>query len=153
MNAIQFLKQEHQKAKAEFRKVLNAPPDERGELWETLAPELKLHEQIENACLYEPLARDAQGGDETLARWQREHQQEVEKVEDLMDEIEDLDAEDDEWLDTVKEVHASLEAHIQEEEGTIFPRISRVWDGSRLDQAGRQLEEMKSRKAGAAAQR
>ena len=153
MNAVQFLLKEHQKAKAEFAKVLKAPPDERGDLWEALEPELKLHEQIENACVYEPLSRDAQGSDATLAGWHQEHQREVEEVEDLLSEIEDLDAEDDEWLDRVKEVHSSLEAHIQEEEGTIFPRMSRVWDEARLERAGQELEEMKSRKAGAAAHR
>jgi iron-sulfur cluster repair protein YtfE (RIC family) len=153
MNAVQFLLKEHQKAKAEFAKVLKAPADERGDLWEALEPELKLHEQIENACVYEPLSRDAQGSDATLAGWHQEHQHEVEEVEDLLSEIEDLDAEDDEWLDRVKEVHSSLEAHIQEEEGTIFPRMSRVWDEARLERAGQELEEMKSRKAGAAAHR
>jgi hemerythrin-like domain-containing protein len=153
MNAVQFLLKEHQKAKAEFAKVLKAAPDERGDLWDALEPELKIHEQIENACVYEPLARDAKGSDATLAGWQKQHEREVAKVERLLTEIEELDAEDDDWLDKVKEVHSSLEAHIKEEEGTIFPRISQVWDAARLERAGQELEEMKGRKAGAAAHR
>lgn len=144
MNAIQFLKQEHEKAKAEFAKVLAASPEERGHLWEELTPELELHEQIEDACLYEPLARDAEGADPVLAKWREDHEQEVEKVEDLIGEIDELDAEEEEWLAKVKEVHASLQTHIREEEGSIFPRISKVWDQARLDKAGQELEEMKS---------
>ncbi len=153
MNAVQFLLNEHQKAKAEFAKVLKASPDQRGDLWEALEPELEMHEQIENTCVYEPLSRDARGSDETLARWQQEHLREVQRVESLLTEIDGLDAEDSAWLNKVKEVHRSLETHIEEEETTIFPRISRVWDTARLERAGQELEEMKSRKAGAAAQR
>jgi hypothetical protein len=36
MNAIQFLKQEHQTAKAAFERVLQASAAKRGELWEEL---------------------------------------------------------------------------------------------------------------------
>jgi len=71
-------------------------------------------------------------------------------VEDLISEIESLAPEDEEWLTKVKEVHGSLEKHIQEEEGEIFPRISKVWDDARLKQAGTQMKEMKSKKADAA---
>jgi iron-sulfur cluster repair protein YtfE (RIC family) len=150
MNAIQFLKQEHQKAKAEFSKMLQASPTMRGSLWEELQPELAVHEQIEDACVYEPLSQDAAGTDSTLAQWRQSHQEEVHKVERLMSEIEGLDATSSEWLDKVREVHTSLQTHIQEEEGTIFPRIARVWDAARLDRAGQELVEMKSKKAAAA---
>ena len=43
MDAIEFLKHEHQKAKAAFAKLLEASPDERGALWKELQPELKAH--------------------------------------------------------------------------------------------------------------
>jgi hypothetical protein len=58
MDAIQFLKQEHQKAKAAFENVLKAGPASRGQLWTKLQPELETHEQIEDACLYAPLSRE-----------------------------------------------------------------------------------------------
>src|SRR4029077_3726309 len=50
MDAIQFLKQEHKKAKAGIKKVLKASPEDRGDLWTDLEPELEAHEQIEDAC-------------------------------------------------------------------------------------------------------
>jgi len=143
VNAIQFLKQEHQKAKAAFDKVLQATPQQRGGLWQELAPELKLHEEIEDTCLYEPLARDAASKDKGLAQWRQQHQAEVEKVGGLLEAIRQLRPEDSAWLGKVKEVHGALEHHIQEEEGTIFPKISKVWDESRLERAGTQMAEMK----------
>ena len=150
MNALQFLKQEHQKAKAAFENVLQASPTKRGDLWEELTPELEAHEEIEDACLYEPLSRDAGGKDAKLAEWREKHQSEVDEVEDLIGEIDELDPEDDKWLAKVKKVHESLAGHIQEEEGDIFPRISKVWDEARLAQAGKKMEEMKAEEADAA---
>src|SRR5262245_54435286 len=42
MDGIQFLKQEHEKAKGMFQKIEGAGQQERGQLWKRLAPELKL---------------------------------------------------------------------------------------------------------------
>jgi len=148
VNAIQYLKQEHQKAKAAFDKVLQASPQQRGGLWQELAPELKLHEEIEDTCLYEPLARDAASKDKELAQWRQHHQAEVEKVGGLLETIRGLRPDEAAWLGKVKEVHAALEHHIQEEEGTIFPKISKLWDENRLERAGTQMAEMKSKQMG-----
>jgi iron-sulfur cluster repair protein YtfE (RIC family) len=144
MDAIQFLKQEHETAKAAFRKIQAAPGRERGQLWNELKPELEVHEQIEEACLYGPLAKDATGKDSVLATWEGRHAEEVRKVKGIIKEIDALTSQDERWLALVKDVQASLEAHIREEEGTIFPRISQVWDRRRLDRAGAELEQKKA---------
>jgi Hemerythrin HHE cation binding domain len=146
MDAIQFLKQEHQKAKAAFAKVLKATPESRGELWAELQPELEAHEQMEDACLYAPLSRDAGKMDSKLADWPKIHQNEVDKVDGLIEEVGKLDSEDASWLTKLKAVHATLESHIREEEQDIFPRISKVWDDSKLKQAGTEMKEMKAKK-------
>ena len=146
MNAIEWLKQEHVKAKTEFARVLGAPADEREDLWAQLTPELKVHEQIEEACLYEPVSRDAAGIDPMLAQWRSDHQKEVETVERLIMETEDLDGETAEWLEKVNEIHSNLQAHIAEEEGSIFPRIAQLWDSARLGRVGQELEQMKTEK-------
>lgn len=149
MDAIQFLKREHEKAKTKLADLLAARPEARQALWEELSPELELHEQIEDAALYEPLARDAAGTDATLAEWRERHQGEVERAEGLIDEIDDLDAEQDDWLKKVEDLETTLRTHIQQEEEAIFPRIGRIWDSARLERAGTELEALKSRKAAA----
>jgi len=146
MNAIQFLKQEHKKAKAGLKKVLKATPETRGERWAELQPELEAHEQIEDACLYEPLARAAGKADAKLAEWRKKHQKEVDRVEGLIKDMETLDPDEGAWLTKVKAVGASLESHIREEEQDIFPRISKVWDEKRLKQAGTDMNDMKAKK-------
>jgi iron-sulfur cluster repair protein YtfE (RIC family) len=149
MDAIEFLKKEHQNAKAEFGKVEQAAPAERGKAWKALKPELELHEQIEEACLYGPLAQD--GEKSSWAEWRKHHQEEVHKIEATIKEIEALDAKDDTWLAKVKEVKSSLEHHIREEEDDVFPKVSREWDRTRLERAGAQMEEMHASKARRAA--
>jgi iron-sulfur cluster repair protein YtfE (RIC family) len=136
MDAIQFLKQEHQKAKAAFEHLLKAAPEARGKLWTKLQPELEVHEKIEDGEVYEPLARDAGKTDSMLAEWRKKHQTEVDKVEGLIKEMGKLDPEEASWLTKLKAVHASLESHIREEEQDVFPRISKVWDERKLEHAG-----------------
>lgn len=145
MDAIQFLKQEHEKAKAAFGKVLQAPSDKRGALWAELKPELEAHEQIEDACLYEPLSHDVGPKDSTLAAWQQQHQAEVHKIERLIKSMDGLLADDARWLSIVRDIHSALANHIREEEDAIFPRIRKVWGEPRLKQAGTEMEEMKSK--------
>ena len=130
MDAIQFLKQEHRKAKGALRKILKASPETRGDLWSELAPELRAHEQIEDACVYGPLAQGEAKGDATLAAWRGKHRKEVERVEALLKQIDGLDPEAAGWLAKVEAVGESLEKHIREEEEEIFPRLGSAWDNA-----------------------
>jgi iron-sulfur cluster repair protein YtfE (RIC family) len=143
MDAIQFLKQEHEKAKAAFGKVLKSAPETRGQLWTKLQPELEAHEQIEDTCLYEPLSHGTT--DSKLTDWRKTHQNEVVKVEGLIKAMRKLEPDATAWLTKLKAVHASLEDHIRQEEQDIFPRISKVWDEAKLKQAGTDLKEMKAK--------
>ncbi|HXJ77073.1 MAG TPA: hemerythrin domain-containing protein [Candidatus Methylomirabilis sp.] len=145
VDAIQFLKEEHQKAKAAFSKLLAAAPDRRGALWDALHPELQHHEEIEDTCLYGPLA-DERPLDPTLSEWVSDrHEEEVGDVESLIEKTEHLDPHGEHWLSIIRQIHTSLENHIRQEEGEIFPRITKVWDGARLTKAA---EEMTGLKAG-----
>jgi iron-sulfur cluster repair protein YtfE (RIC family) len=145
MNAIDFLKAEHRNAKAAFGKLLRAPAQDRDELWEALKPELELHEQIEESCLYIPLAQDAGSKNSELATWVERHREEVDEAEAVIQETDELNPEEPRWMSRIKKIHSSLENHIREEEEEIFPRISGVWDDRRLAQAGREMSEMKEK--------
>jgi hemerythrin-like domain-containing protein len=142
MEATRFLKQEHETAKGAFKKIEDAAPQQRGQLWKQLEPELKVHEQIEEAHFYGPLSQDAR--DPELRDWNRRHHQEVEQAEAMIKAIGRLDPPDDAWLAKVKELKQALEHHIQEEEQQIFPKAREAWDQSRLEQAGRELEKGKA---------
>ena len=85
MDAIQFLKQEHQKARTAFEKLPEAPPSERGAVWTELGPELRQHEKIEEQC---------GASDPALSEWVSDrHQDEVHEVDGLVNEMESLEPE------------------------------------------------------------
>jgi hemerythrin-like domain-containing protein len=146
MDAIQFLEQEHEKAKTAFGKLLEAQPAERGGLWKALQPELKAHEELEEACLYGPIEGDGVA-DAKLSGWvSGRHEGEVREVEGLIEQTERLDPKEARWLATVRQIHDALQRHIREEEGEIFPRIARAWTPDRLEKAGAEMRDMKAGK-------
>lgn len=151
MNAIQFLKNEHEKAKRAFEDIQAASSDQRAQLWAKLEPELKMHEEIEEVALYGPVAQEVGSKDQTLKEWQEHHRGEVVEAEALIEEIDGLDPTADEWIDRVEELQETLEHHIEEEEGNIWPKIEQAWDRSKLEHAGQQMETLKRQKTSRAA--
>ena len=128
MDVIDFLKSEHQIAKAAFAEILEAAPAKRGSLWAALEPELKAHEEFEEANLYGPLEKDGVA-DPVLSEWVSDrHGEEVDEVEALIEETRRLDPMEERWLATMQKIHTALEDHIRQEEGSIFPRITQAWD-------------------------
>jgi hemerythrin-like domain-containing protein len=148
MQAIQFLKQEHGKAKAAFQEIEGAPAGQRRGLWMKLHPELALHEKMEEQHLYGPAAREVQV-DASLAEYETAHHREVQEAEGLIKEINRLDPSGDAWLATVKKLRGALEQHIRQEEQEIWPKIERAWGAARLEEAGRQMAAMKREEAAA----
>jgi hypothetical protein len=140
MNAIQFLKQQHEAAKQGFQKIEQARPEERGAVWGRLSPELTLHEEMEEMHLYGPVARDA--ADEKLAAWPERHHGEVLEAEQLIERIDQGSPPGQDWLVLVQRLKNALERHIQQEEQEIWPRIERVWDAKKLERAGAEMEAM-----------
>ncbi len=145
MDAIQFLKQQHEEAKAMFGRIEQAAAGERGRLWQTLGPELALHERMEELHLYGPVAREVGGRDSDLAEWEQRHHDEVGEAEAMIAEIDGMDPGEDDWLEQVQALRSTLEDHIAEEEGTIWPKIRQVWEAAKLEEAGRHMEGMKGK--------
>jgi iron-sulfur cluster repair protein YtfE (RIC family) len=151
MNAIQLLKSEHEKAKQAFEEIQAASANQRAPLWAKLEPELKVHEEMEEAALYGPVAQELGSTDQTLKEWHEHHHEEVTEAEALIQEIDGLDSTSDDWLEKVEELQEALEHHIEEEEGDIWPRIQQAWDQSKLESAGQQMETLKRQKMSRAA--
>jgi hemerythrin-like domain-containing protein len=146
MDAIQMLKQEHEQAKKMFGEIEQASGERRGQLWTKLRPELKVHEQLEEAALYGPVAREVGANDSKLSEWEEHHHEEVSELESMIQNIDELEPSEPQWMEKVKELQQTLEHHIEEEEGDIWPRIQQVWDRAKLAQAGDQMATMKPQK-------
>ena len=143
MNAIQLLKTDHETAKRVLGQIQSAAAEQRGELWKKLEPELKAHEEMEEKALYGPVAKDVGSKDQKLSEWQGHHHSEVTQLEGVLKELDRLDPANDAWIGKLGQLRQTLEHHIREEEGEIFPRIERAWDTSKLEQAGREMETIK----------
>ena len=146
MNAIDFLKQEHQNAKEKFQEIEHAGPEGRGELWKELEPELKVHEHIEDEFLYGPLSKDPKAKGTPLADFQQHQDKDVAELEKAIASLEALKPTSEEWLAQLKKIHSALADHIKEEETDILPAIPKVWDQAKIDEAGRGMAEEKQRK-------
>jgi iron-sulfur cluster repair protein YtfE (RIC family) len=151
MNALELLKNQHETAKRGFGDIEAASPDQRAQLWARLAPELKVHEEMEETALYGPVAQEAGPRDPTLKEWQEHHHEEVTEATALIEEITGVDPTTEEWMELINELKETLEHHIQEEEGNIWPRVEQAWDRSKLEHAGQQMETLKRQKMSRAA--
>jgi iron-sulfur cluster repair protein YtfE (RIC family) len=145
MDAIAVLKEMHEEAKQTFQRIDGASPQERGSLWRRLEPELKVHEQMEEQHLYGPVAREVGDREASLQEWASHHHEEVQELEELITSINGLDPSAPGWLEEVRELRTTLEHHIQEEEGDIWPKIQQAWDRQKLEQAGQAMQAMKER--------
>src|SRR6188472_1243349 len=98
MDALEELRQMHVEAKDAFAKIQSAGPTDRAGLWAKLRPELELHEQIEEKFVYDPVAREAGPTDEVLARWETEHELQVQEADSVMAQFGKLEPSSAEWL-------------------------------------------------------
>lgn len=143
MDALEVLKQQHFEAHAAFAKIKAADAADRAKEWTALQPQLELHEQIEEAFVYDPVARDA-SQDPVLVGWEAEHESQVAEANDVIAKINALDPAEDPWLQLVTTLGATLDTHIAHEERDIWPRIRKAWTQARLERAGTQMAAVKT---------
>ena len=144
MNAIELLKQDHDKVDKLFQKVKGEQGDAR-ELFEKIRMELEVHTQIEEQVFYPYLIEN---GDEELQTLTKEGLQEHHQAKILLREIENL-TDDSETLDPKLQVlMEDITHHVQEEEGEMFPMVQEQFDANALNELGEELQEMKDQLMG-----
>lgn len=143
MDALEVLRQMHVEAKAAFSEIESVAPMERAAKWDKLEPQLALHEDLEERFVYDPVAKDAGASDPVLARWESEHEQQVEQADAVMAKIDGLKPADDEWLRVVTKLHHTLEGHMKHEERDIWPRIREAWGDAKLAEVGEAMGKAK----------
>lgn len=149
-DAIDLLTDMHHEMRTRFEQTMQEQnPQTAMRRWMELVAMLHTHEQMEETYLYRPLAQDRQD-DGDLAEYQDEHRSEVEMVNAMLAEIEGMDAGEPAWRTQVGRVRDTLVEHMSEEEQEVFPEIREAWDGARLQQAARQMQEMRRERLGAA---
>ena len=148
-NAIDLLMQMHREAKQQFMQILGASDGQQAvRRWKQLQPVLKVHEQMEEQYLYDPLKAE-RGSNTELGQWEPQHEREVNEVEQMISQADTMEQGAAGWRDQIRRISDTLAEHIAEEEGMIFPRIRQVWDEQKLQQAGMQMQQLMQQKLSA----
>jgi hemerythrin superfamily protein len=139
MDALTFLKDDHDEAKALFKKLSRASGSEAARLWDELSSALSVHEELEETFFYPRLREAPQAEDLILEGYQEHHVMDV-----LISEISGLKPSDEAWEPKIKVLKENTEHHIEEEEGELFPKVRKIWDTEMRSRVG---EEMQAAKA------
>jgi hemerythrin superfamily protein len=141
MTATEILKQDHREAIGLFDR-LEGTGGSKDELFNQLKDALKLHTKLEEKIFYPALENFDETRDLVKESY-REHR----KVDQLLAEINPAAGD---FADELGELRRNVEHHVEEEEGEMFPKAERLLGGARLQEMGRQMEQMKKGQSAAA---
>jgi hemerythrin superfamily protein len=144
MDVLTFLKDEHDEAKAIFKKLEDAEGASASRLWEQLKDMLQLHEEMEETLFYPQLKKEEAAKDLILESYQEHHVMDM-----LQDEISQLKPSAEAWQPKIKVLQENTEHHIEEEEKELFPKVRKIWDADQRTTVGRQMQDMKAKRGGA----
>ena len=149
MNALELLKQDHQKVKGLFQEIRKSSDrSKQKELFDKIDTELEMHTHIEETIFYPAVEKH-----EEMKDMVRESLKEHNQVKILLREIEKITPDDEEFDEKFEDLIECVEHHAEEEEeGKMFPKLRQIMKAAELEQLGRELEAAKqkrpARKAG-----
>jgi hemerythrin superfamily protein len=142
MNAIELLKEDHQKVSRLFQKVKATEESEHKELFEKIKAELDVHAHIEEVVFYPVLKEE---GDEELKDITLEGIEEHHQAKIFLRELAGLADESEKFEPKLKVLMEDITHHVQEEEGKMFPMVEEQFDEARLEELGVKLEDEKAK--------
>lgn len=150
MNAIELLKEDHDKVDKLFQKVKANEDADHRDTFEQIKSELDMHTHIEETIFYPKIRED---GDDELKKIIDEGIQEHHQVKMFLREISNLADESEKFQPKLKVLIEDVAHHVQEEEGKMFPMIHEQFDEYTLQMLGDEMEKQRKtfRKAKGAA--
>jgi len=141
MNAIDLLEEDHRKVKkmlAEGEQTTKRAEVTRSDLYATLRREMETHERIEEEIFYPALKVHPKARDIVLEGFEEHH-----VVDEIMSELGETDVTDETWAAKFKVMKESIEHHIEEEEGEMFPKARQAFEKNELEVLGARMLELK----------
>jgi len=136
MDAIQLLKDDHQKVEKIFSSMERK--ENRQRLFPELDRELTVHATIEEQIFY-PAAREAEPTRDLVLESIEEHKQ----IKMVLADLEQTDKTTDEWGAALKVLKEDVMHHVGEEEDELFPKVKKILSKDQLDDLGTRMEELK----------
>ena len=147
MDAIEMLKEDHRKVEKlfeEFEETGERAYETKAGLAEQIIRELRIHSQLEEEIFY-PAARGAQS--ETTEQV-KEAIEEHHVVDQLLEEIEGMQPQDEQYDAKVTVLKENVEHHVEEEEGELFKEARKGVGEERLQELAEQMRALKERLSG-----
>ncbi len=138
MNAIELLKDDHDKVDKLFQKVKATEEGEHQELFEKIKEELDAHAHIEEKIFYPRLKEEDELEDITLEGIEEHHQAKM-----FLRELASLTDDSGKFEPKLKVLMEDIEHHVMEEEGEMFPKVEKIIGKAELEELGKQMEEEK----------
>jgi hemerythrin superfamily protein len=145
MDIFQILKKDHQTVKELFKKLEATTPRAikgREKLFSQLKNDLEAHSHGEEATFYSIL-KEQEEMQENVEEAMDEH----ETVATLLEELEELDKESEEWDSKLEELKKNVLHHVKEEEGEIFKKAKNVLSKEQLQTLGKEFQSAKKQAA------
>lgn len=140
MNAIELLKEDHDKVDKLFQKVKATPDGDHKDLFEQIKAELDVHTHIEETIFYPKLKAD---GDEELKKITLEGIEEHRQAKMFLKELAALSDDSEKFEPKLKVLMEDIAHHVQEEEGQMFPMCEEQFDEYTLQMLGDEMEKEK----------
>lgn len=141
MDALELLKQDHEKVKqmiSELEQTGDEQREKREEIFAQLKRELTIHEILEEEIVYPTFENQAKLKEIVLEGYQEHH-----VVDLVFGEMMEIDADDENWSAKLSVAKENVEHHIEEEEGQMFKIARGIFDGQQLAEMGNLLASRK----------
>ena len=141
MDALELLKQDHQTVKSLFDQIDDTEDaKQRKKLFDQIDTELNIHAHIEETVFYPEMQKI-----DELKEMVEEALEEHQEVKTLLEEMEAIDPENEQFSASLEELMENVEHHVAEEEDEMFPKVREQCDQATLDRLGDQLESAKGK--------
>ena len=145
-NIYEVLMEEHKEAKSLLEKLASSTAQQDAEMRREKGPELAIelitHHEAESATLYDRLMEF-----DDMRSHVAEHQSEHDEANDELRSLLDIDVEDSDWLDKLKEIKKAVEHHVEDEENKLFPEAKKhLNEDEAKKMAGKFKQEQERRK-------
>jgi hemerythrin superfamily protein len=139
MNAIELLKDDHDKVDRLFQKVkATEEGEEHRELFKKIKAELDAHTHIEEKIFYPRLREEEELEDITLEGIEEHHQAKM-----FLRELSNLTEDSENFEPKLKVLMEDITHHVQEEEGDMFIKVQEVIGEDELNELGKLMAEEK----------
>ena len=142
MNAIELLKEDHDKVDKLFQQVKATEESEHSAIFEKINKELEVHTHIEETIFYPRMLEE---GDEELQSIVKEGIEEHRQAKMFLRELSALAEDSEKFEPKLKVLMEDIEHHVQEEEGEMFKLVEKQFESSVLEELGAEMEAEKKK--------